>query len=93
MTPLPTYDRRHHAPIAPVPPVERTAPSPSIVRNRRRPIVLPAALILVAALIGGASVFAWDRTGSRDGNDALASAIDARNEALATAETLSDRVV
>jgi hypothetical protein len=90
MTPLPTYDRRHHP--APVVPVERTAPRPSIVRNRRRPIALPAALILVAALIGGASVFAWDRTGSRDGSDALASAIDARNEALATAETLSDRV-
>ena len=49
-------------------------------------------MILVAALIGGASVFAWDRTGSRDRQDALASAIDARNEALATAETLSDRV-
>jgi hypothetical protein len=47
---------------------------------------------VVAALIGGASVFAWDRTGSRDRSDALASAIDARNEALATAATLSNRV-
>ena len=64
MTPLPTYDRRHPAPVAPV---ERTSPGPSIVRNRRRPIALTAALILVAALIGGASIFVWDRTGSRDG--------------------------
>jgi hypothetical protein len=46
----------------------------------------------VAALIGGASVFAWDRTGSRDQTAALASAIEARNEALATAATLSDRL-
>lgn len=89
MTPLPTYDRRHPVPAARV---ERTAPRPSIVRNRRSPIPLTAALILVAALIGGAFVFAWDRTGPRDRNDALASAIDARNEALATAATLSDRV-
>jgi hypothetical protein len=90
MTPLPTYDRRHAAPVASV---ERMSPGPSIVRNRKRPIALTAALILVAALIGGTSVFAWDRTGSRGRQDALASAIDARNEALATAETLSDRVV
>jgi hypothetical protein len=47
---------------------------------------------VVAALIGGASVFAWDRTGSRDRSDALASAIDARNEAIATAAILTDRV-
>ena len=53
---------------------------------------MTVALILVAALMGGASVFAWDRTGSRDRSDALAGAIDARNEALATAATLSDRV-
>jgi hypothetical protein len=89
MTPLPTYDRRHPAPVAPV---ERTSPGPSIFRHRRRPIALTGALILVAALIGGASVFAWDRTGPRDRNDALASAIDARNEASATAATLFDRV-
>ena len=89
MTPLPTYDRRHPSPVAPV---ERTSPGPSIFRLRRRPIALTGALILVAALIGGASVFAWDRTGSRDRNDALASAIDARNEASATTATLSDRV-
>jgi len=89
MTPLPTYDRRHPAPVAPV---ERTSPGPSIFRHRRRPIALTGALILVAALIGGASVFAWDRTGSRDQTAALASAIEARNEALATAATLSDRL-
>jgi hypothetical protein len=47
---------------------------------------------VVAALTGGASVFAWDRTGSRDRSDTLASAIDARDEALTTAATLSDRV-
>jgi hypothetical protein len=92
MTPLPTYDRRHHAPVAPVAPVARTSLRPSIVRNRRRPIALTGALILVAALIGGVSIFAWDRTGSRDQNDELASAIDTRNRALATAATLSDRV-
>ena len=89
MTPLPTYDRRHPAPIVQV---ERRSPRPSIVRNRKRPIALTAALFLVAALIGGIAVFAWDRTGSRDRSDALAGVIDARNEALATAETLSDQV-
>ena len=58
MTPLPTYDRRHPAPVAPV---RRTSSSGlSIVRHRRRPIALTAALILVAALIGGASLFVWD---------------------------------
>ena len=89
MTPLPTYDRRHPVPVVQV---DRTSPRPSIVRNRKHAIALTAALILVAALVGGTSVFAWDRTGSRNRSDALASAIDARNEALATAATLSDRV-
>jgi hypothetical protein len=89
MTPLPTYDRRHPAPVAPV---GNTLPRPAIVRHSQRPIALIVALILVGALIGGASVFAWDRTGSRDRTDALASAIEARNEASATAATLSDRV-
>lgn len=91
MTPLPTYDRRHHAPVVSV---ERTSPrpSPSIVRNRRRAIPLTVALILVAALIGGASVFTWDRIGPWDQNDELASAIDARNDASATAARFSDRV-
>ncbi|MGH2640367.1 MAG: hypothetical protein ACRDGO_01570 [Actinomycetota bacterium] len=50
------------------------------------------ALIIVAGILGGASVFAWDRTGSRNRSGALADAIDARDEALATAATLSDSV-
>ena len=89
MTPLPTYDRRHAAPVALV---ERPSHGPSTVRTRRRPIVLTVVMILVAALIGGASVFVWDRTGSRDRNDALANATEARDEAVAMASTLSDRV-
>jgi hypothetical protein len=60
--------------------------------DRGRPIAVTVALIIVAALIGGASVFAWDRTGSRDPSAALASAIEARDEARATAASLSDRV-
>jgi len=89
MTPLPTYDRRHPAPVAPV---ERTSPGPSIFRHRRRPIALTGALILVAALIGGASVFAWDRTGSRDRNDALPNAVAQRDAAQDQVAVLSERL-
>jgi hypothetical protein len=88
-TPLHTYDRRHPAPTGRDASISPEAPS---VRDRRRPIVVAVAMILVAALIGGVSVFAWDRTGSRDQAEALATAIEARDEALATAATLSDRV-
>ena len=89
MTPLPTYDRRHPAPVAPV---ERTSPGPSIVRHRRRPIALTAALILVAALIGGASVFAWDRTASQDRSGALADAVAQRDAAQDQVAVLTDRL-
>jgi hypothetical protein len=89
MTPLPTYDRRH---VAPVPPVERTSPGPPIVRNRRRPIALTAALILLAALIGGTSIFVWDRTGSRDPSGALADAIAQRDTAQDQVAVLTDRL-
>lgn len=92
MTPLPTYDRRHAAPVAPVPPVERPLPSPSIVRNRKRPIARTVALIVVAALIGGALVFAWDRTGSRDRSGALAVAVTQRDAAQDQVAVLNDRV-
>jgi hypothetical protein len=88
-TPQHTYDRRHTAPIGRL---ATTSPQARSARDPRRPIVLTVAIILVAALIGGVSVFAWDRTGSRDPADALANAIEARDEALATAATLSDRV-
>jgi hypothetical protein len=88
-TPLHSYDRRHPAPIGRDVPISPEVPS---VRDGRRPFVLTVVMIVVAALIGGASVFAWDRTGSRDPADALSNAIEARDEALATAATLSDRV-
>lgn len=84
-----TDDRRLPASIERIASISPQAPSG---RGRRRPIVLTVAMIVVAALIGGVSVFAWDRTGSRDPSDTLANAIEARDEALATAATLSDRV-
>ena len=89
MTPLPTYDRRQAAPVAPV---ERTSPGPSIVRHRRRPIALTGVLILVAALIGGASIFAWDRTGERDRSGALADAVAQRDAAQDQVAVLTDRL-
>ena len=49
-------------------------------------------MIVVAGLIGGASIFAWDRIASRDQIEALASAIDARNQALTTAARLADGI-
>ena len=88
MTPLPTYDRRHAAPVVPV---ERPLPSPSI-RNRKRPIAQTVALIVVAALIGGALVFAWDRTGSRDRSAALAVAVTQRDAAQDQVAVLTDRL-
>ena len=90
MTPLPTYDRRHPAPVVPV---RRTSLGPSIVRKERRPIAMTVALILIRgprAEEPRSSRGTGPARGDRD--DALASAIDARNEALATAATLSDRV-
>ena len=54
-------------------------------------MALTLALIIVAGLVGGASVFAWDRTGSRDRSSALADAIAQRDAALADVATLNDR--
>lgn len=91
MTPLPTYDRRHPTSVAPLASVGRASPAPSIVRARRRPITLVVALMLVAALIGGASVFAWDRMGSRDRSGALADAVAQRDAAQDQVVVLTDR--
>jgi hypothetical protein len=55
-------------------------------------MVLTLALIIVAGILGGASVFAWDRTGSRDRSSALADAIAQRDAALADVATLNDRM-
>jgi hypothetical protein len=58
----------------------------------RRPITLTIALIVVAALIGGASVFAWDRTGSRDPSGALADAVAQRDAAQDQVVVMTDRL-
>ena len=60
--------------------------------GRKRPFSLTTALIVVAALIGGVSVFAWDRTGSRDPSDALADAIAQRDAALDKVAVMTDRI-
>ena len=89
-TPQQTYDRRQPMPVARA---ESTAGGPSrAVRPRSRSISLTSVLFLIAAIIGGASVFAWDRSGSRDRTEALVKAIDERDEALATTATLTARV-
>ena len=91
MTPLPTYDRRHPS-VPPVASVERASPGPSIVRARRRPIARTVALIVVAGLIGGALVFAWDRTASPDQSGALADAVAQRDTAQDQVAVLTDRL-
>jgi hypothetical protein len=55
-------------------------------------MALTLALIIVAGLLGGASVFAWDRTGSRGWSGALADAIAQRDAAKGEVVTLNDRL-
>ena len=67
MTPLPTYDRRHAAPVTGCTSCESGRyPALRSFRNRRRPVARTVALIVCAGLIDGAVVFVWDRTTSRD---------------------------
>ena len=61
-------------------------------RDRRRAISLSVVFILVAALIGGASVFAWDRTGDGDQTEGLEDAIAQRDAALGEVATLNHRL-
>jgi hypothetical protein len=63
-----------------------------ILRERRRPVTLTVALIFVAALVGGASVFAWQRFDARDRSDALADAVAQREAARDRATTLTGRL-
>jgi hypothetical protein len=60
--------------------------------GRRRPISLTTALIVVAALTGGASVLVWDRTGSRDRSGALANAIAQLDAAQDQVAVMTDRL-
>jgi hypothetical protein len=53
-------------------------------------VALTAALVLIAALIGGTAVFAWDRIGDDDG--ALENAIAQRDAARGQVTTLTDRL-
>lgn len=60
--------------------------------DRRRPSTVTVVAIVVAGLIGGASVFALDRTGSRDGSGALADAVAQRDAAQDQVVVLTDRL-
>jgi len=97
MTPLPTYNTRNHP--TRVYPKEAT-PRISVTRHtrpthrehRNRPTALTLALIIVAGILGGVSVFAWDRTGSRNGSGALEDAMTQRDAALGELATLNGRL-
>lgn len=60
-------------------------------RDPRRPIALVATLMLVAGLLGGGLVFAWERVGGDQGRS-VANAIAERDTARDEVATLSDRV-
>lgn len=60
-------------------------------RDPRRPIALVAALMLVAGLLGGGLVVAWERVGGDQGRS-LANAIAERDAARDDVATLSDAV-
>src|SRR5688500_4529236 len=83
------YDRRHSLTAGRT---DTDLPREPSGRDRRRPIRSSVVLILLAALIGGASVFAWDRTGGRDQTDGLEDAIAQRDAALGAVATLNDRL-
>lgn len=55
-------------------------------------MAMTVALIIVAGILGGASVFAWDRTGSRDRSGSLADAIAQRDAAQGEIATLNVRL-
>jgi hypothetical protein len=81
------YDGRHHAQRF------RDPLASSLVHGRdpRRPIALVATLMLVAGLIGGGLMFAWERIGG-DQEGPFANAIAERDAARDEVATLSDRV-
>ena len=60
-------------------------------RDPKRPIALVATLMLLAGLLGGGLVFAWERVGGDQGRS-LANAIGERDAARDEVATLSDRV-
>jgi hypothetical protein len=55
-------------------------------------MALTLTLIIVAGILGGATVFAWDRTGTRDRSGVLADAIAQRDAAEGEVATLNDRL-
>ena len=55
-------------------------------------MAMTVALIIVAGILGGASVFAWGRTGSRDRSGSLADAIAQRDAAQGESATLNVRL-
>jgi len=65
--------------------------SSSPLARGRRPIAVVTTLMLVAGLIGGGLVFAWERIGG-DQERSLANAMAERDAALDEVATLSDRV-
>jgi hypothetical protein len=83
------YDRRHPLTAGRT---DTDLPRKPRGRDRKGPIRLWVVFILLAALIGGASVFAWDRTGGRDQTDGLEDAIAQRDAALGEVATLNDRL-
>jgi hypothetical protein len=83
------YDRRHPLTAGRTDP---GLPEEPRGRDRKWPISLSVVFILLAALIGGVSVFAWDRTGGRDQTDGLEDAIAQRDAALGEVATLNDRL-
>ena len=82
MTPLPTYDRRHPAPVVQVGERRLAQRALEIIR-RKRPIALTAALILVRP---SSEAPRSSREKARGSERGARERIDARNEALAKAE-------
>jgi hypothetical protein len=71
---------------------EHQPPVSTFAQNRKRPIGVTVALSFIAALVGGVSVFAWQRLEVRDQERSLEEAVEARDDAITMAATLSDRV-
>jgi len=68
------------------------SPRDLFARDRKRPIALIAVVALVAALIGGGSVYAWQRIDARDRTSALENAISQRDAAQDQVASLTDRL-